>query len=418
MARRFKHGINCQTANAAKFHQLIPVLYQEVAPAESVEGKIQSRLFSDTTTKPILNRCYFDLYAYYVPYRLLWDNFTQFLSDPDVSLTVPVVGNLFPANFETRYALGADGVSAGTQNTAWLRYTYNMIWNKFFRESKGQATVSDTNNTLLTANVRPSTFHESVRDQTNVTTTPIPSGTIDDMREAFAEDRWQKMRAYYGDRWTDYLAAHGVEASWGILEEPEAIAQNHADCNFRVQTSANEITGVNLNVGDPAGYFDSVNTLNIPRRFFPEHGIFAVFCVAKIDSWQVNGHLHPNLAMDSKEKFYSPEYNADTDEEWYEQLWYGSSVATTQHYMPKFENYRKGSNCWGQQEGYGLYGYVAKCNWNTDVEESYRRRDPTDYDHFFTGTMFDASPSPHYQVTTKATLTKHSPIPKGRASVY
>ena len=41
------------------------------------------------------------------------------------------------------------------------------------------------------------------------------------------------MRAFYGDRYTDYLRSLGVNASWSVLSEPETIGKIHTDWKYR-----------------------------------------------------------------------------------------------------------------------------------------------------------------------------------------
>ena len=189
MARRFRYGINCQSANAAKLYQLIPVYYLEVAPGETIQGAVQSRLWSDTTFKPVLNRAYFDTYAFYCPFRLLDENFPEFVKDRTGSL--PTVDNVWPVNFESALTLGATGAAAADSNIAWLRYMYNKVYNTFFREKDQQEVPADSS-TLQVGNMRPSTWHESGKGAGNVPSEPIPTGTLDDLRQANASDRdWE-----------------------------------------------------------------------------------------------------------------------------------------------------------------------------------------------------------------------------------
>ena len=415
--KRYVHGINCQWTNAGKFFQLIPSFYHEVAPGETLSGKIQTRLWSDTLNKPVLNRTYFDTYAFYIPFRLLWDEFPDFIKDEESGLTVPQVTDKFSHNFENDFTLGADGVAAASANTAWLRYAYNLVYNKFFL-SAGGSERTETDNSVATVFVRPSTLHESVRLNTDIDSVPIPTGNIDDLRQAFASDRFKKLRGWYGDKYTDYLSALGVEASWSILDEPEMVAQKHADLPMRTSQSTTDNT--ENNVGDPAGYFDGVNTIPVRRTFCPEHGLFAVYTVAKMDTWNVNGHNCFTLNKAKHEKYWTPEFNAETQEEWDRQLWYGDSVNNVSPYrLTKWEDYRKGQNCVGIQKSFGLPGYLATYNKNEAFgADGYRRRAPDDYDGLFGQYLYDGTSQGHYQITTKVQMRKQSPVPKGRSQVY
>lgn len=126
--KRFKYGLNFQTMNMSKFFYLTPISYTEVMPGDTISGTIQSRLFSDTTTFPIMNRAYFDLFAFYIPYRLVWDQFPDFISQADGAPTsTPSIATIWPFNFEK----GFTGV-AGTNNSGLQRRMYNKVVEKFF----------------------------------------------------------------------------------------------------------------------------------------------------------------------------------------------------------------------------------------------------------------------------------------------
>ena len=71
MAQRNRYGYNCQTVQWAKVQQFVPLGYVDCVPGETVSGSVSVNVFSEPTTRPILNRHYIDAFAFYVPYRLL-----------------------------------------------------------------------------------------------------------------------------------------------------------------------------------------------------------------------------------------------------------------------------------------------------------------------------------------------------------
>ena len=98
MPRRNNYGLNFQTINGAKFFELLPLSYMEVVPGDTITGTIKSRLFSDTTKVPMLNRTYFDTFAFYIPFRLIDDTFPDFIAGNGGS--VPTLTSIFRENFE------------------------------------------------------------------------------------------------------------------------------------------------------------------------------------------------------------------------------------------------------------------------------------------------------------------------------
>jgi len=190
--KRYRYGLNCATHNTCQIHDLTPVGYYEVVPGDTFSGSVRFTCFSAMTGEVVLNRCYLDTYAFYVPYRLLDSGFPDFLVNGTGSL--PTVADLFPFNYEKKFNLSA------TTNNAFQRYMYNFIWNSFFRPNE-QSEAALTDATILQGYFRPSTFHEAVPEDGALTATTIdtsgPTLSIDEVRDAFNTDQFNKVRDFY-----------------------------------------------------------------------------------------------------------------------------------------------------------------------------------------------------------------------------
>lgn len=215
--KRNRYGINCQSLQLADFFELVPLHYLEVVPGDTVQGTVQARLFSDTTKAPLMNRAYFDLFAFYVPYRLLWEEFPEFIAKgaDDNTLVPPRVFDTWRPNFEPGFIFPDGG--EGPYNVGWLRYAYNKIFNDFFRPSQNPERALNQGTSFGITSMRRSTFMESTLEENQNVETPLNATTIEGLRQEFAEDRFRKTRQFYGDKYTDYLAALGVEASWSMM---------------------------------------------------------------------------------------------------------------------------------------------------------------------------------------------------------
>ena len=152
--RRYNYGQNFQAFNSSKMTWLTPLGFFEVAPGDTVSGAITPDAISDTLKRKVLNRAYYDTYVFYVPYRLLWDEWPDFIGDDDYAGTVPSVNTVTKFFFE-------NGSSDGNVNCAFPRRAYNLIWNKFFRITTYQPEQDLDNAFALQCNQRESTFHES-----------------------------------------------------------------------------------------------------------------------------------------------------------------------------------------------------------------------------------------------------------------
>ena len=95
--KRYNYGLNCSTFTGTDFPYMTPLNHIEVVPGDTIGGEISVRYQSDNTVSLVMNRAYFDLYAVYVPYRVLWDDFPTYLIEG--TGTVPTVANGFDFNF-------------------------------------------------------------------------------------------------------------------------------------------------------------------------------------------------------------------------------------------------------------------------------------------------------------------------------
>ena len=315
--RRYNYGQNFQAFNSSKFSWLTPLGFFEVAPGDTVSGKFTADAISDTLKRKIMNRVYFDVYAFYVPFRLLQDDWPDFIGDKDYTGSGPItVTNVSKFHFE-------NGV-AGETNNGLPRAAYNLIWNKFFRLTNYQPEQPFDNFLALAANQRESTFHESCWPPGSIDDTTVAIDvvgeqvSVDALRRGFAEDRWTKTREYYGTKYVDYLSALGVRIPWSIAEEPELIGKSNKD--WRLNQTTATVDGVaagggeNNFVGNPAGFWETQNACRIKPTFCPEHGLIYMCGVARVDIPNRSGNKHPLFAKYgqqdnfARERFYSPEF--------------------------------------------------------------------------------------------------------------
>lgn len=134
--------------------RLIPVYVDEVLPGDTFT--MNSRLFARLATplKPIMDNLYLDIHFFFVPYRLVWENFQKFMGErptPDFdpsTLSVPQIRfsrSITPTSGDTL----ADyfGLPMRTSKVAEMRVSalpfraYNLIWNEWYRDQNLQQPV-------------------------------------------------------------------------------------------------------------------------------------------------------------------------------------------------------------------------------------------------------------------------------------
>lgn len=104
---------------------------------------------------------------------------------------------------------------------------------------------------------------------------------INELRTAFALQRYEEARARYGSRYTEYLRYLGVRSSDARLQRPEYLGGGKQTIQFSevLQTGPNDVATGQV-VGQLKGHGIGAVRSNRYRRFFEEHGyIFSLLSV-------------------------------------------------------------------------------------------------------------------------------------------
>lgn len=102
--------------------------------------------------------------------------------------------------------------------------------------------------------------------------TPV---SINELREAFALQRYQEARARYGSRYVEYLRYLGVRSSDSRLNRPEYLGGGRQTIQFSEVLQTAE--GTTTPVGELRGHGITAVRSNRYRRFFEEHGYVFTF---------------------------------------------------------------------------------------------------------------------------------------------
>lgn len=409
--KRFRYGNNFQTFQASNLQSVVPLGYMEVAAGDTVNGSVTSHFISDVTKRAILNRCYYDLAAFYVPYRLLWDGFPEWLLTSGTSGSVPTVNNALENNFEP-LGIGVHPV--------WFRRAYNLIWNQFYRSQDIPEITNLDNQAMQLGEFRKSTFYESLRPSTSILGADVPvegsafgalSVNIDELRKTFSVDRINKIRSWYGTKYTDFLSSLGVEASWSILDEPEVIGKKTGTLKFKRKSSSYSGAAYEAGtseftpLGAPAGNFEGQVTIPVRRTFCPEHGLIAVMAIARLE--RINtASIHPALLKDDYQFYWLPEHEFSKTQEWPAKI-LGTNTSGERVSLPPFEDLRKGVNLSAAGAAYNYNRAYAALYTDADpaTYRIYTRPGAADYSY-----LFQSYTSTQWQAVNTWRMVRHSPI--------
>lgn len=145
---------------------LIPFHLQEILPGDSFSVNATAFARMATPLYPIMDNLHMDTFWFFVPNRLVWDNWVKFQGEQDnpgdsISYTVPqqvspAAG--YPVNTLQDYfglpTVGVPAITAAYSHSALPLRAYNLIYNQWFRDENLQnsATVNKDNGPDTTAN--------------------------------------------------------------------------------------------------------------------------------------------------------------------------------------------------------------------------------------------------------------------------
>jgi hypothetical protein len=191
---------DCQSTHKTTFDAgyLVPVYVDEVLPGDTFNLNMTAFARLATPLYPIMDNMYLESFFFFVPNRLIWNNWQKFMGqqeNPSDSISYVVPQQVSPAN---GYAIGSlqdyMGLPTVGQVTAtktvshcafWPR-AYNLIYNEWFRDEnlqnsvvvdKGDGPDTVTNYTLLRRGKRKDYFTSSLPWPQKGAAVTLPLGT-------------------------------------------------------------------------------------------------------------------------------------------------------------------------------------------------------------------------------------------------
>lgn len=152
---RFKRDFaNITTINEG---DLVPLYVDEVLPGDTISCTLRGLVRMATPLYPVMDNCYLDTYAFFVPCRLLWDHWENLMGQNDSTYWAETTEYSVPQTTAPSggWNVGtiADymGIPTGVENikvNSMPFRAYARIWNEWFRdENLQQPVVQDTDDT-------------------------------------------------------------------------------------------------------------------------------------------------------------------------------------------------------------------------------------------------------------------------------
>lgn len=311
-------GVDDITHSALPF-RAYNLIYNEFYRDQQLQSKrtVSKASGADTTTTITLaSRCWQK------------DRFTAARPDPqlgpEVTLplgtTAPVVSTGTPPNFQASGASTNRNIRYGASNA--VTYSGTAVAGSpemFFGDTTGLET-----------------------DLTNAS-----SATINQLREAFAIQRFQENRSRYGGRYPEYLMQLGIVPSDARLQRPEYLGGGRQTIQFSevLQTAPAEIDTEETPVGNMAGHgLGSVRSRKY-RRFFEEHGFVISLISVKPVTMYTQG-LHKIWNRRTKFDFWQKELQHIGSQEVLKKEVYAASADPDGvfGYVDQYDDYRQAIN--------------------------------------------------------------------------
>lgn len=129
---------------------LIPVFCDEILPGDTVALRMEAFARMATPIFPLMDNAYLDTFFFFVPNRLVWDNWQKFCgeqTDPGDSIdyTIPIIAS-DAAGYANESIYDYFGlptkVTASYDHSALPLRAYSLIWNEWFRDQNLQDSLT------------------------------------------------------------------------------------------------------------------------------------------------------------------------------------------------------------------------------------------------------------------------------------
>jgi len=130
--------------------QLVPILCEEVIPGDSFKMNTEILMRLAPMVSPVMHRVNVYTHFFFVPNRLIWDNWQKFITGGEQGLDTPVMPYFRTTSSAVAFEKGTLGdylgISKITTAGTYLKFNmlpfraYNLIYNEYYRDQNLQTT--------------------------------------------------------------------------------------------------------------------------------------------------------------------------------------------------------------------------------------------------------------------------------------
>lgn len=328
--QRYNLNLKGGTYTQQDCYRLTPIYRQQVVPGSTVNIDAQVNLKTASFTKLVTTPCLASVWFFYVPHRLVWDDWTNFISksEPQTSF----IGSTFKGpNYFDKTLL-----TVSPQVSPLYRRAYKLVYNEYFNTGTGYDVSDDSNVTVMGDLKNPEQYLSKMRLEAEVQdpefTVVSNSIPLNEFYRAQMNARSKQRSQMTGDKYVDTLARMGVDASWMIAERPEFLGTKSKLCAPVLTASTESAT-----LGQEVSRFNCSLAVDIKGKHFAEHGyIVGVVGLRPLVMFTDRGatDMSPGVAVTNP-----------TDEQWLDSFYSADNLQTKDQafsWMNGFDNFPSG----------------------------------------------------------------------------
>jgi len=263
--QRYNLNLKGGTYTQQDCYRLTPIYRQQVVPGSTVNIDAQVNLKTASFTKLVTTPCLASVWFFYVPHRIVWDGWTDFISKSDPQTAFP--GSTFkgPNYFEKTLS------TVSPQVSPLYRRAYKLVYNEYFATGDGYDVTDDSSVTIMGDLKNPEQYCSKLRLEADVVdpefTVVANTIPLNEFYRAQMNARSKQRSQMTVDKYVDTLARMGVDASWMIAERPEFLGTKSKLCAPVLTASTESAT-----LGQEVSRFNCSLTVDIKNKHFAEHG--------------------------------------------------------------------------------------------------------------------------------------------------
>lgn len=146
--KRAKHNLSYTRLLSCDLGELVPVGLTEVLPGDTIQHNTSLLLRCAPLTAPVMHPIHVRIHHWFVPHRLIWDNWEDFITGGPAGVSVPTFptiqmpgGGVGAAVGTLADYLGVPTAFASADVSALPFRAYAMIWNEFYRDQDLQTAL-------------------------------------------------------------------------------------------------------------------------------------------------------------------------------------------------------------------------------------------------------------------------------------